>query len=460
MGKRIVIIGGGTAGASAAFSARKTDRSAEITVLDKESYPTYSRCGLPFAIKGVIPALENLIVFQDKFFTQQKIDHLKNTEVIKIDPKAKTVSVKNYNQQSTIRNLSYDSLIITTGSSPAKPPIPGADLPHVLTLRTIDDARRILDLIKSVESVAIIGVSFIGVEIAEALHAKGISVTLIESVRTMWRAFDEDIGKIINDLLAAHNIKVLENAMVTGITSKEVQLKDQSIKADLVIISAGVKPAVALARDAGIEIGKTGGIKVNEYLQTSMENIYSAGDCTEVKSAITGEPITIGLGTIAARQGVVAGTNAAGDIRQKSPPVCNSAVIKMMDTEAGSAGFTEQHLKEKDVIARSGATQQSQFSPVSMFIKYPSLPHYYPGGTDIYVKLIADTKTHILLGGQILGKTAIAPRVNTLALAIEKKMIIDELAQSDFCYSPPVADIWDPIAIAAQSLLRKIKLSK
>ncbi|MBI4833521.1 MAG: FAD-dependent oxidoreductase [Planctomycetes bacterium] len=443
MGKRIVIIGGGTAGASAAFSARKTDRSAEITMLDKEPYPTYSRCGLPFAIKGIIPALENLIVFHDKFFSQQKINHIKNTEVIKIDPKAKTVSTKT-------GNFDYDSLILTTGSSPEKPPIPGADLPHVLTLRTIDDARSIVKSAESVKSTAIIGVSFIGVEIAEALHSKGITVTLIESVRTMWRAFDEDIGKIINALLATHNIKVLEHALVTGITPKKVQTKDQSIDADLVIISAGVRPNILLAKNAGIGIGKTGGIKTNEHLQTNIQNIYSAGDCAESISAITGEPITIGLGTIAARQGVVAGTNAVGE-RQKSPPVCNSAVIKTMETEAGSAGFTESYLKQ---------FYADKFQTVSIMVKYPSLPHYYPGGTDIYVKLIADAKTHILLGGQILGKTSIAPRINTLALAIEKKITVDELAQADFCYSPPVADIWDPIAIAAQSLLRKIKLSK
>ncbi|MCK5578711.1 MAG: hypothetical protein KAI63_04220, partial [Planctomycetes bacterium] len=193
--------------------------------------------------------------------------------------------------------------------------------------------------------------------------------------------------------------------------------------------------------------GQTGGIKVNERLESNLKDIYAAGDCAEVVSALTGEPILIGLGTIAARQGVVAGANAIGGDK-KAPPVLNSSILKTFGLEVGSVGFTEQYLREK---------QSGKLDPVSMLIKYPSLPHYYPGGVDIHIKLMADKKTHRLIGAQLLGKTSIAPRINTLALAVEKGMTIEELTQSDFCYSPPVADVWDPIAIAAQAVSRKLE---
>ena len=439
MPKKIIIIGGGTAGASAAFAARKADRKAEITVLEQESYPTYSRCGLPFAIKGIIPSLENLIVFPDKFFRQQKINHIKEVTVKKIIPDKKTVVAD--------QDYNYDSLVITAGSSPVKLPIPGIDLPHVLTLRTINDAKKIIESAQSSKSAVVIGASFIGIEVAEALKSKGCEVTLVEAARTMWRVVDEDIGRLINQHLTEQGIKILEKSLVTGIEEKKVLLKDQTIEADIIIVSAGVKPNVTLAKEAGLDIGQTGGIKVNERLESNLKDIYAAGDCAEVVSALTGEPILIGLGTIAARQGVVAGANAIGGDK-KAPPVLNSSILKTFGLEIGSVGFTEQYLREK---------QSGKLDPVSMLIKYPSLPHYYPGGVDIHIKLMADKKTHRLIGAQLLGKTSIAPRINTLALAVEKGMTIEELTQSDFCYSPPVADVWDPIAIAAQAVSRKLE---
>ncbi|MEK7448582.1 MAG: FAD-dependent oxidoreductase, partial [Planctomycetota bacterium] len=396
MTKKIVIIGGGTAGASAALTARKINRTAEITVLEQEPFPTYSRCGLPFVIKGIIPELENLIVFSDKFFRQQKIVHIKNSPVVKINPGTKEVITEIRIPHSEFRNYNYDSLVIATGASSVKSPVTGVDLPHVFTLRTINDAQRIINHQSSVighqTNAVVIGASFIGIELAEALKSKGYAVTLVEVVRLMWRTIDPDIGQLIKQYLNSQGINIIEQKSVTEIKAKEVSVKDDRIPAELVVVATGVKPEIRLAQEAGLEIGITGGIKVNNHLQAcllsgpAINNIYAAGDCAEVTSAITNEPIVIGLGTIAARQGVVAGTNAAGG-DQKAPPVLNSAVLKVFGMEIGSVGFTEEYLRKN---------HPEKFHPVSMTIKYPSLPHYYPGGVDIHVKLIADKKTHQL----------------------------------------------------------------
>ena len=445
MPRRIIIIGGGTAGASAAFAARKSDRTAEITVFSSESYPTYSRCGLPFAVKGIIPSFEKLVVFPESFFRQQKIELHKNTAVEKITPQEKAVIAgEKYN---------YDALVIATGARAIKPPLRGIDAPNIFVLRTITDAQQILQFAQSAKSAVIVGASFIGLELAEALKSKGLSIIVVETVRTMWRTLDEDMGVMVTRHLGEQGIRIIENDALVKIEGTKIWFKNETVSADMVIIAAGVRPESSLAKNAGIETGQTGGLKADERMETNIKGIYTAGDCAEVNSALTGEPILIGLGTIAARQGVAAGINAAGG-DEKSPPVFNSAILKIFGMEIGTVGFTESYVSANN---QSAKYHWEKFNPVSVLIKYPSLPHYYPGGVDVYTKLIADSATHRLIGGQIISKTSLAGRVNALSIAIEKKITVEELSRADFCYSPPVSDVWDPLAVAAQGLLRKLK---
>lgn len=441
MPKRIVIIGGGTAGASAAFATRKADRQASITVLAREAYPTYSRCGLPFAISGVIPALENLIVFPAKSFAAQKIDLKLNTDAVSLNTQTREIAYRQSGQDGVI---GYDALVIASGSTPSVPgPLAKAlsGKPH-FTLRTIDDARRLVEQAKPAKSAVIIGASFIGLEVAEALKEKfGLDVTLIEQFRVLWRMLDSDTSKLVRDHLLAHGVKLKEGET----------LNDTSAIGDstLVVVSAGIRPEVQIFKDAGIAIGPSGGIRTNEYLQTNFPNIYAAGDCAEVISGIIGEPLLIGLGTIAARQGVVVGANAAlpsDTPGREAPIILNASVLKLFGWEIGSAGFTEEYYRKSGKIAAASAT-----------IKFPSLPHYYPGGSDIYVKLIADRANGAVIGGQILGQSSIGARVNMISLAIENRMTVSDILRSDFCYSPPVSDIWEPIAIAAQALERLLR---
>ncbi|MFH1227154.1 MAG: FAD-dependent oxidoreductase [Planctomycetota bacterium] len=455
MPKKVVIIGGGTAGASAALAARKADRQASITVLAREAYPTYSRCGLPFAIGGVIPALENLIVFPEKVFAAQKIELKLNTEVTGLNAQTKEITYRQADKDSIIN---YDALVIASGSVPS---VPGALLKVLsgrkyFVLRTIDDARRIMSAAENAKSALVIGASFIGLETAEALKEKyKLDVTLIEQFRVLWRMLDVDTSKMVREHLTAHGINVKENETLNDLFAVP--------ESAVIIVSAGIRPETGIFKDAGVEIGPSGGIRTNEYLQTNFPDIYTAGDCAESLSGVTGEPLLIGLGTIAARQGVVAGANAAlapdstdglcpqGATppkwdRKIAPIILNSSVLKLFGREIGSAGFTEEY-----------CSKAGKISAISSLVKFPSLPHYYPGGSDVHVKLIADKSSGAVVGGQVIGESAVGARVNMLSLIIENRMTVSNILRSDFCYSPPVADIWEPITITAQALERIIK---
>jgi len=461
MPKRIVIIGGGTAGASAAFSARKHDRSAEITIIDRESYSTYSRCGLPFAIKGIISPIENLVVFSPKIFASQKITQKLSTEVIGINHQAHEITYRNILTDETSK-LNYDSLVFATGSTPSKPPIKGIDNNNVFVLRTIDDAKKIVESVKSVKSVIIVGASFIGLEVAEALKHLGLDVTVIEQRYLLWRMLDKEISQMAKQRLEAAGIKLIEDKSISDLN----EYKDS-----LVIISTGVRPSVNLAKGIGVEIGPTGGIKVDKNLRTNLPEVYAVGDCAESTSDLTGQPIVIGLGTIAARQGVTAGANAAGPCAEGTgrehgkaertgrqdetgPVILNASVLKLLDMEIGSVGMTEFGIQ--DSLSRSLRSSGFKVSPVAALIKFPSLPHYYPSGTDVHIKLIADKGSKRIIGGQVLCKSGATLRVNMISLAIQNKMTIADILKSDFCYSPPVTDVWEPVMIAAQAVAARL----
>jgi NADPH-dependent 2,4-dienoyl-CoA reductase/sulfur reductase-like enzyme len=456
MNERVVIIGGGTAGASAAFAARKINRKAEITVLEREPYPTYSRCGLPFVIKGIIPSFEDLIVFPETVYKQQRINYRKNVLVTMLDPGTQTVQ---FQDKASIEKLNYTALVIATGAVPARPSIPGLDQAGVYILRTIADAQSILNALGKVRRALIIGASFIGLEIAEALASKGIAVTVVEALRLLWRIVDEDTGELIKQYLRTKGITLIERSSlqqiigqpliksgVKAVISDKTALP-QELQTDMVIVATGIKPEVSLARAAGIQLGPTGAIKISQRVETNLKDIYAVGDCTEVTSFLTGESIISGLGTVAARHGLVAGANAAG-AGETLPNILNTSILKICDLETASVGVTEEHLRNHP---------QEKFQPVSVLIKHRSLPHYYPGGADIWVKLIAESRSGQLIGAQLVSEAALTGRINLLALAIEKGITLNEIARTDFGYSPPCSDLWDPLVIAARGLQSRMK---
>ena len=323
----IVIIGCGAGGGTAAQFARKTDRKAKITIYGKETYPQYSKCGLPYTISKTIPKYNDLIEFSEEWFKKNQIDLFLDFTVEKIDVKNQLIKVKIGN--NTIEK-SYTSLIIATGAQPWIPPIQNIGearnlLDGVFILRNMDNAKQISSFIKKdkIKKATIIGAGFIGLEIADVLHKMNIEVTLVEAFSNILvNAFDEDIAGVITEEISK-NIKLYSNHIATKVEANNKKIQKVYIKnnkngevnqinTDLLIISTGCRPNVALGKDAGCRIGKKGGIIVNEKAETTIKDIYAIGDCTEYSDFITGESIISGLGSIAVRQGISAGFNAAG----------------------------------------------------------------------------------------------------------------------------------------------------
>lgn len=448
MSKRIVILGMGAAGGSAALTARRMDRKTDIIVVDRISRSTYSKCGLPFVISGVIPSFDTLTVISRDAYKRQNISVKDNTEILGIDTDAKVLKVKGSDGNSTI---DYDKLILATGGYSAIPPIPGVDLRGVLSLRSTEDGERIVEAAGSARSVVVNGASFIALEVAESLLERGLEVSVVIRSRALRSMVDKSISRLIHKHLEEIGMNVLLGNPVSSINGTDkvgsVTVGDEEIGTDLVVIATGTRPDVDVAKMAGLTLGETGGIKVDETLRTSAGNVYAAGDCVECTDGITGKPTLVGLGTIAARQGIVAAMNAMGG-NEKAPPVFNAAVMKLMGLEIGSVGITE------DRAAENGIEVAAQT------ISYHHLPHYYPGGRNVKVRLLADTGTGKLVGAQFISEVPINSRVNAMSIAIQKGMTVKELAMADFCYSPPCADTWDPASVCAQALSRKLKKMK
>ncbi len=445
MSGRIVIIGMGAAGGSAALTARKLDRKIEIIAMDRISGNTYSKCGLPFVIGGVIPSFDTLSVITGETYRKQKITLMNDTEILGLDTSAKVVSVSSDDDTAEI---DYDSLVLATGGFSSVVPVPGADLNGVLALRTAQDGQRMVEAAQNARTAVVNGASFIALEVAEALLERGLEVSIVIRSRAIRSMVDRSVSNIIHKHLKNIGMNVLLGAPIERINGTErvgsVNVGGQEIPTDMVIMATGTKPEVSIAGSAGIELGETGGIKVDEHLKTSAEDVYAAGDCVESTDAITGKPILSGLGTIAARQGIVAATNALGGC-EKAPPVFNAAVMKLMGLEIGSVGITE------DKAAENG------MEIIGQMLSYPHLPHYYPGGKGVRVRLLARVDSGKLVGAQFVSEVPINSRINAMSIAIQKGMTVDELAMADLCYSPPCADTWDPVSVCAQALQRKLK---
>lgn len=436
-----MVIGAGSAGASACFSARKQDRKAEIVCINKERYPTYSRCALPFVIGGEIDSFDTTTVFGPGFFEKQNIELLLGAEVESVNIKERVVRISD-------RKIEFTSLVLATGGKGRMPDIPGIKLDGIFVLRTRDDGDDILKSSTKGKKAIINGASFIALEVAEALKHRGMDVSCVIRSRALRSMVDKQFSVMIEEKLEENGIKVLRGAPVTEITGDGTVtgaiVDGDTIPADMVVMCTGTEPDVDLARTMGLDIGRTGGIRVNEQLETSASNIFAAGDCAEGQCLIRKQPFISGLGTIATRQGMVAGANAAG-ASLGSPPVLGASIMRLFDIEIGAVGPTEDFARDAGFDIAVGG------------VKYPDRPHYYPGGKDVHVRLLADKKDGRIIGGQVIAKEGVAARINMLSLAIQNGMTARELQMADFCYSPPCSDTWAPEAIAATGLARRLQ---
>jgi NADH oxidase (H2O2-forming) len=443
-----VIIGAHAAGVDAASAARKTDRTAEITLITDEKYAGYSRCGLPFVIGGHIPSFNNLIVFQPSYFQMMKLNLKTETKVTKIDTGKKTVLTVDKNGNT--EEIPYDSLIIAAGASAFTPPIKGREKQGILPLRTIEDGQRIDQAIREgAKKAVVMGAGLIGLETAVALQERGLQVTVVEMLPQVLPAMlDADMAKIVQEMLEQKGIKILTNKpveeflgvdKVTGIVAGGEQ-----INADLFVSAFGVRANIQLAVDAGIALGETRLIKTNARMETNIKDVYAVGDCAESINIITQRPTVQQLGTVAVRQGKVAGINAAGGYAT-FPGVVGSAVTELYDMQIGATGLTEAAAKRAGMDVITGT------------ITSKTKADYYPGASPIRVKLVVEKESQRIIGAQVIGGEEVTQRINAVSFTIQKQMTVRELAKADTAYAPPLNETWEPLVLAAEMVLMKLR---
>jgi NADPH-dependent 2,4-dienoyl-CoA reductase/sulfur reductase-like enzyme/rhodanese-related sulfurtransferase len=435
--RKIVIVGGVAGGASAAARARRVDESAEIHVFERGPYISFANCGLPYHIAGEIQdRSELLIMTPEKMWARSRVRVHVNHEVLSIDRQNNTIRVRR--DDGLEDDISYDKLILSQGAKPIVPPIPGADQPSVFTLRDVPDMDGILAFmaVRRPKTAAVIGGGFIGLEMAEAFHRRGMRVTIIEKLPHILPLLDTDMAAQLQNRIRGNDFAIMPAAEARAFTPQGVELSDGTfIPAELILLSVGVRAEIELAKQAGLEIGVTGGVKVNARMESSDPDIYAVGDAAETTHMLTGARTRIPLAGPANRQGRIAGSNAAGG-RFLYPGAMGTSIVRVLHMTAGFTGLnTAQAAKAGFTFFTSVTTDASHAG-------------YYPGARPMMIKLIAEEGTGRLLGAQIVGEDGVDKRTDVLATAIAGRMTVFDLENLDLAYAPPFGSANDPINTA------------
>jgi NADPH-dependent 2,4-dienoyl-CoA reductase/sulfur reductase-like enzyme len=445
---KFVVIGGDAAGMSAASRAKRNNPDLNVTVLEKTMDVSYSACGMPYNIADPERKIEDLVVRQAHVFREkQDINLLAGHCVEFIDPIGGTVSGTSLDGKAF--DVSYDKLLIATGGSPIIPDLEGFDLPGVMALKSLDDGRKIKAYIKSnhVKKVVIIGMGYIALEMCEALRARSIDVDMVKPRPVFLPWMEKELADVVKNELETHQIKLYLGHTIEKIDFENKWLKvicsDLELEADMVLAALGIKPNSELAAQAGLDLGVKNAIAVNKKLQTSNENIYAAGDCTDAYHVVTGEKTWIPLALRANRAGWAVADNICGKDAKLSG-VAGTAVFKVFDLEVARTGLAVDEAKKFG------------FEPVKVTIKTRSRAHAHPGASVIHVQMVGDKKTGRLLGAQMVGKEGVAHRINAVAVALHNQMTVKDYSQTDLAYAPPFGPTWDPTLTAANQLLKKI----
>ncbi|MDR3273630.1 MAG: FAD-dependent oxidoreductase [Flavobacteriaceae bacterium] len=453
---KIIIIGGVAGGASAATRLRRLDEKAEIILVERGNYFSYANCGLPYYIGGVIAERDNLFVqtekgFQDRF----NIDTRSNSEALKIDKEAKQVTVKDLNTQKTYSE-SYDKLVISTGAKPFVPQIQGIDDERIFTLRNVPDTDKIknyLNLHKPKRAV-VVGAGFIGLEMAENLHAAGAEVCIVEMADQVMTPLDFSMASIVHNHLKSKNIGLFLNEGVQYFSSSENGItlhfqSGKSLEADLVIWSIGVRPESEIAKEAGLEIGSFGGVKVDEFMQTSDPDIYAVGDAAEVFNPILNKNMLIPLAGPANKQGRIVADNIVNGNRLKYSGSIGTSIAKIFDLTVAAAGTAEKILEKE------------QIPHIASFTHSSSHASYYPNATNMDIKIVFSPENGRLLNAQIVGFENVENRINMFAQIIKDGKTIYDLQEIEHAYAPPFSSAKDPVNMAgfaaANVLEEKVK---
>ena len=445
--KKIVIVGGVAGGASAAARARRLSEDSEIILFERGPHVSFANCGLPYYIGREIAEERDLYVQTPQGLKNRfNLDVRVRTEVIEIDRDAKEVEARNLDTGATYKT-SYDALILSPGASPLKPPIPGIDRPGHFVIRNVPDTLALDAWLSSkpVKNAVIVGGGYIGLEMAEQLHRRGIHVSIAEVLPQVMNSIDMDMAVWLHEELALNGVDLYLGDGVASFAEPDdgeyalasvVILKSRKrLPADVVILGLGVRPEADLAKKAGLEIGKLGGIRVNEKLQTSDPNIWAVGDVIEVRHAVTGEWCHIPLAGPANRQGRMAADIILGkDVKYEG--TWGTGILRLFNITSGGTGANEKMLE------KAGISYQT------VFLHPLNHAGYYPGATRLTLKVLFSPETGKLLGAQVVGENGVDKRIDVLATALKAGMTMDELAQVELSYAPPFGSAKDPVNLA------------
>lgn len=438
---KVVIIGGIAAGMSAAAKFKRLSPNDDVVVYEKGDIVSFGACGLPYYVGGFFEDSNEMIARTPEAFREAGVEIHTKHEVTNVDFSNKKVTVKNLNTNEVLEE-SYDKLMIASGARAIIPPIKNIDLENVVTLKSMDDGNKLRELMSKEENkkIAIIGAGFIGLEAAEAAKHRGKEVTVIQlQDRVLQEVFDKDITDLLEEELRENGVNLLLSETVTELIGdgkvSKVKTNKREIEADIVILATGVKPNTDFLNWDEIKMIRNGAIVVDKYGRTSVEDVYAAGDCATINSLITDREIYVPLATGANKLGRIVGENLAGQNNSFQGSMASSC-IKVMDMEAARTG-----LSEKEVLNLG-------FNYKTKFITDMNQTSYYPGRERIYVKLIYDAHTRVILGGQVAGYKDAVQRCNVLAACIYAKMTTEQLGMLDLCYAPPFSRTWDVLNVA------------
>lgn len=437
-----IIIGGVAGGATAAARIRRTDEHAEIILLEKGRYISYANCGLPYYIGGTIVEREKLFVQTPASFGRRfNIDVRVESEAVAIDGTAKTVTVRR--ADGSTYTETYDRLLLSPGASPVRPPLPGIDTEGIFTLRNVDDTDQIKNYVSSrrIERAVVVGAGFIGLEMAENLHRTGAHVSIVEMGDQVMAPVDFSIASHVHQHLLQKGVALHLQQSVERFEKRDDRIavlfkSGKQIVADIVILSIGVRPETALARSAGIRIGETGGIWVDEYLETSVKAIYAVGDAIEFPHPLTGKPWLNYLANPANRQGRIAADNLVFGNKTRYEGAIGTSIAKVFDMTVASTGLAAKRLRQMGIEYASSTTHSSSHAG------------YYPDALPLTIKLTFDPRSGRLYGAQAVGYDGVDKRIDQIALIVKHGGTVYDLMQVEHCYAPPFSSAKDPIAIA------------
>ncbi|WP_132243105.1 FAD-dependent oxidoreductase [Marinisporobacter balticus] len=450
MAEKIVVIGGVAAGTKTAAKIKRENSKAEVVIITKDAHISYAGCGLPYYIGGVIEEERELVVkTPEDFKLVTGIDVFTKHEAVKINKEEKNVEVKDLTTEE-MKIFPYDKLILATGATPFVPPIEGKNLSGVFSVRTVSDALKIREMVDNgaVKKAVVVGGGFIGLEVAENLHERGIGVALVELIDHILPPFDEEVALYAQNYMCEEGINIYTREKVLSLVGdekvKKVVTDKREIEADLVIMSVGVRPNINIAKEIGVEIGVTGAIAVNEHMETNIKDIYAVGDCAEHVNLVTGKPAWYPMGSTANKMGRVAGINIGSEGKDTLKGVLGTTVVKLFKLNAAKTGLSERDAK------KAGFEVETALVPAN------DKAHYYPGYREIITKLIVDKNTHRVLGAQVVGEGVVDKPIDIIATAITFDAKVEDLEKLDLAYAPPFSMAMSSTIVAASVLTNKL----